>query len=147
MVFTDLRAHLSSDGNLKIVDEVFSSAKPKQIALVRRRVGQNPGINRAQVETWTKQGPDSTILWQRVLQRQIVAHDNNGLHTEPFLGRVSMFCFLYGPGEPGRYLGSVVWFQNSDLSIASLAVVAILPIGRRARIDMTNVNGTVTLAI
>ena len=29
--------------------------------------------------------------------------DNNALHTEPFLGRVSMLCFLYGPGEPGRY--------------------------------------------
>ena len=25
------------------------------------------------------------------------------LHTEPFLGRASMLCFLYGPGEPGRY--------------------------------------------
>ena len=32
-----------------------------------------------------------------------VGNDNNGLHTEPFLGRVSMLCFLYGPGEPGRY--------------------------------------------
>ena len=29
--------------------------------------------------------------------------DNNGLHTEPFLGRALMLCFLYGPGEPGRY--------------------------------------------
>ena len=25
------------------------------------------------------------------------------MHTEPFLGRASMLCFLYGPGEPGRY--------------------------------------------
>ena len=25
------------------------------------------------------------------------------LHTEPFLGRASILCFLYGPGEPGRY--------------------------------------------
>ena len=103
MVFTDLRAHLSSGGNLKIVDEVFSSSKPKQIALVWRRVGQNPGINRAQIETWTNSGLGSTISWQRVLQRQIIAHDNNGLHTEPFLGRASMLIFLYGPGEPGRY--------------------------------------------
>ena len=29
--------------------------------------------------------------------------DNNGLHTESFLGQASMLCFLYGPGEPGRY--------------------------------------------
>ena len=34
---------------------------------------------------------------------RLVGSDNNGLHTEPFLGRVSMLCFLYGPGEPGRY--------------------------------------------
>ena len=33
-----------------------------------------------------------------------VGNDNNGLHTEPFLGRASMLCFLYGPGEPGRYV-------------------------------------------
>ena len=32
-----------------------------------------------------------------------VGNDNNGLHTEPFLGRASMLYFLYGPGEPGRY--------------------------------------------
>ena len=102
--FTDLRAHLSSDGNLKIVDEVFSSQKPKQITLVPRRVRQNPVNNRTQIKTWTKCGLGSTILWQRVLQRQIIAHDNNGLHTEPFLGRASMLCFLYGPGEPGRYV-------------------------------------------
>ena len=112
MIFTDLRALLFSDGNLKIVDKVFSSSKPNQITLVRRQVGLNPVNNRTQIETWTKQGPDSTILWQRVLQRQIVAHDNNGLHTEPFLGRASVLCFLYGPGEPGRYrsrrMGSVL---------------------------------------
>ena len=33
----------------------------------------------------------------------VAAYLNNGLHTEPFLGRVSMLSFLYGPGEPGRY--------------------------------------------
>ena len=31
------------------------------------------------------------------------SRDNNTLHAEPFLGRASMLCFLYGPGEPGRY--------------------------------------------
>ena len=37
---------------------------------------------------------------------RLVGNDNNGLHTEPFLGRASMLCFLYGPGEPGRYTAS-----------------------------------------
>ena len=46
---------------------------------------------------------------------------NNGLHTEPFLGRVSMLCFLYGPGEPGRYPDMLLLYGNglkcnSDLS-------------------------------
>ena len=45
-----------------------------------------------------------------------VGNDNNGLHTEPFLGRASMLCFLYGPGEPGRYTASGA---NTDMIVGA----------------------------
>ena len=77
--------------------------------------------NGTQIKTWTKYGLDSTILWQRVLQRQIIAHDNNGLHTEPFLGRASMLYFLYGPGEPGRYPARSHDKQLQTIFIAGVA--------------------------
>ena len=32
-----------------------------------------------------------------------VTRHNMALHAEPYLGRASMSCFLYGPGERGCY--------------------------------------------
>ena len=45
-----------------------------------------------------------------------VGNDNNGLHTEPFLGRTSMLCFLYGPGEPGRYPATHDCFSDGKMN-------------------------------
>ena len=51
--------------------------------------------------------------------------DNNGLHTEPFLGRVSMLCFLYGSGEPGRYPALVMHFVSLLVALAAIAVAVV----------------------
>ena len=56
--------------------------------------------------------------------------NNNGLHTEPFLGRASMLIFLYGPGEPGRYHALT---QQSLASRALQTRAEALATSRRAK--------------
>ena len=51
-----------------------------------------------------------------------VGNDNNGLHTEPFLGRASVLCFLYGPGEPGRYHAKLKLKTNRSDSNAKISI-------------------------
>ena len=69
----------------------------------------------------------------------IIAHDNNGLHTEPFLGRVSMLSFLYGPGEPGRYHAQ----SNTAESNPHMNAIAICKRHRRFTIAFTAATMTV----
>ena len=61
--------------------------------------------------------------------------DNNGLHTEPFLGRASVLCFWCGPGEPGRYPTQSMLEPRLHIEFASgSALAAIL---RRGPTDWT----------
>ena len=48
------------------------------------------------------------------------------LHTEPFLGRASVLCFWYGPGEPGRYSAQIM---NYILTLLCLSLVALVALG------------------